>query len=73
LGGLSLPFINYPTISVTWPAPTVLPPSRIAKRKPLSIATGTINLTLIVTLSPGITISRPSVKKISPVTSVVRK
>jgi len=28
--------------SVTCPAPTVLPPSRIAKRRPLSIATGTI-------------------------------
>ena len=70
-------FINnsyyYAIISVTWPAPTVLPPSRIAKRSPLSIATGTINLTLIVTLSPGITISTPSGNIISPVTSVVRK
>jgi elongation factor Tu len=31
------------------------------------------NLTVIVTLSPGITISTPSGKEISPVTSVVRK
>jgi len=58
-------------ISVIWPAPTVLPPSRIAKRRPTFIATGTINLTVIVKLSPGITISCPSGRKISPVTSVV--
>jgi len=63
----------YLTTSITCPAPTVRPPSRIAKRKPLSIATGTISFTDIVTLSPGITISLPSGNLISPVTSVVRK
>ena len=31
---------NYLIISTTLPAPTVLPPSRIAKRNPFSIATG---------------------------------
>ena len=64
---------NYLMISITCPAPTVRPPSRIAKRRPLSIATGTIRFTVIVTLSPGITISRPSGSTISPVTSVVRR
>ena len=65
--------LYYLMISVTCPAPTVLPPSRIAKRRPLSIATGTINFTVIVTLSPGMIISRPVGNSISPVTSVVRK
>ncbi len=37
---------GYRRISTTWPAPTVRPPSRIAKRRPLSIATGTIKSTL---------------------------
>src|SRR5512133_3137165 len=32
--------IYYSTICVTAPAPTVLPPSRIAKRRPTLIATG---------------------------------
>ena len=64
---------NYSKMFVTTPAPTVRPPSRIAKRKPSSMAIGAISSTLIRMLSPGITISRPSVKKISPVTSVVRK
>jgi hypothetical protein len=62
--------INYLIISVTCPAPIVLPPSRIANLNPLLIATGTISTTLIVTLSPGIIISLPSGRKISPVTSV---
>ena len=35
----------------------VRPPSRIAKRWPLSIATGAITFTSTETLSPGITIS----------------
>src|SRR5262249_20767934 len=48
---------NYSMISVTAPAPTVWPPSRIAKRKPFSRATGVIKLTSQLTLSPGITIS----------------
>ena len=47
-------------IFATTPAPTVRPPSRIAKRKPWSIAIGWIKLTVILMLSPGITISTPS-------------
>src|SRR5918997_5323790 len=65
--------LYYSTISVTTPAPTVLPPSRIAKFNPSSIAIGEISSTFITVLSPGITISTPSSKRISPVTSVVRK
>ena len=44
-------------ILATTPAPTVRPPSRIAKRSPSSIAIGAISATFIFTLSPGITIS----------------
>ena len=44
-------------ILATTPAPTVRPPSRIAKRRPSSIAIGAISFTVIYTLSPGITIS----------------
>src|SRR5204862_8321300 len=44
----------------TTPAPTVLPPSRMANLKPCSIAMGAIKLTTIFTLSPGITISVPA-------------
>lgn len=61
----------YSRISVTCPAPTVRPPSRIANLRPLLSATGAIRITSIVRLSPGITISRPSPSMISPVTSVV--
>ena len=61
----------YSTISVTCPAPTVLPPSRIAKRNPTLIAIDSINSTIIVKLSPGITISTPDGNSIVPVTSVV--
>ncbi len=57
----------------TTPAPTVRPPSRMAKRRPSSIAIGAIRVALILTLSPGITISTPSGNSHSPVTSVVRK
>ena len=57
-------------ISVTEPAPTVLPPSRIAKRRPMLIATGVISSTVISTLSPGMHISVPSGRLITPVTSV---
>ncbi len=57
----------------TTPAPTVRPPSRIAKRSPCSIAIGAISYTVILMLSPGITISVPLGNSISPVTSVVRK
>ena len=63
----------YSTISVTTPAPTVRPPSRMAKFSPSSMAIGEISSTFITVLSPGITISTPSSKRISPVTSVVRK
>jgi len=64
---------RYSIISVTVPAPTVRPPSRMAKRNPLSIATGVINSTARFTLSPGITISVPDGSSTTPVTSVVRK
>jgi len=70
--GVSL-FPVYLITSVTRPAPTVRPPSRIAKRMCCSIAIGVISVTSIVTLSPGITISTPSGSVMSPVTSVVRK
>ena len=63
----------YSITSETTPAPTVWPPSRIAKFRPCSIAIGTISSALIVTLSPGITISIPSGSSNEPVTSVVRK
>ena len=63
----------YSMISVTTPEPTVLPPSRIAKRRPSSIAIGVISSTVITTLSPGMHISVPSGRDRSPVTSVVLK
>ena len=55
------------------PAPTVRPPSRIENLVPSSIAIGAISSTVISMLSPGITISTPSGRLITPVTSVVRK
>ena len=63
----------YSTISDTTPEPTVRPPSRIAKRRPWSMAIGWISSTSIWTLSPGMTISTPSGRLATPVTSVVRK
>src|SRR5687767_7022596 len=63
----------YSRIFVTRPAPTVLPPSRMAKRRPSSMAMGAIISTVISVLSPGITISVPSGVRMAPVTSVVRK
>src|SRR5438876_1030661 len=69
----ALPARPYFNILATTPAPTVRPPSRIAKRSPSSIAIGTSNSTSIVMLSPGITISVPSGSLTVPVTSVVRK
>src|SRR5512144_919302 len=63
----------YSMILATTPAPTVLPPSRMAKRRPSSMAIGWISSTCIETLSPGITISVPSGSRTVPVTSVVRK
>src|SRR5690606_3329673 len=65
--------LYYFVILLTTPEPTVRPPSRMAKRRPSSIAIGAISLTPIVTLSPGMTISVPSGRITSPVTSVVRK
>jgi len=65
--------LYYFVISATTPAPTVRPPSRMAKRRPGSMAIGAISLTPRFTLSPGITISVPSGSSTSPVTSVVRK
>ena len=64
---------DYCMISVTTPEPTVLPPSRIAKRRPFSIAIGVMSSTVISTLSPGRHISTPSGRLMIPVTSVVRK
>ena len=66
-------YLDQSMISVTCPAPTVRPPSRIAKRRPFSIAIELIRVTSMVTLSPGITMSTPSGSIISPVTSVVLK
>jgi len=64
------PYFN--TLETT-PAPTVRPPSRMAKRSFSSIAIGAISVTFIFTLSPGMTISVPSGSVTTPVTSVVRK
>src|SRR5688500_121778 len=64
---------HYSVIYATTPAPTVLPPSRMAKRSPSSMAIGAIRFTVTETLSPGITISVPAGSSIAPVTSVVRK
>ena len=64
---------RYLIILVTTPAPTVLPPSLIAKFKLLFIAIGVINFTLNFPSSPGITISVPEGNVTSPVTSVVLK
>ncbi len=61
------------TMLMTRPAPTVRPPSRIAKRSPSSMAIGWISWTAISVLSPGMTISIPSGSVTTPVTSVVRK
>src|SRR3954451_9309112 len=64
---------RYSRISVTTPEPTVRPPSRMANRTPLSMAIGLMSSIVISTLSPGITISVPSGRFETPVTSVVRK
>src|SRR6185369_17916453 len=64
---------GYFNILATTPATTVLPPSRMAKRRPSSIAIGLISSTLILMLSPGMIISVPAGNSIAPVTSVVRK
>src|SRR5690349_23308821 len=64
---------NYLRIFVTRPAPTVRPPSRMANRRPSSMAIGWISSTVISVLSPGMTISVPEGRVTTPVTSVVRK
>ncbi len=66
-------FLNHSMILATTPAPTVRPPSRMAKRSPSSMAIGAISLTVMLTLSPGITISLSLGSSTAPVTSVVRK
>ena len=64
---------NYLIIWLTTPAPTVLPPSRTAKRSSFSIAIGVISSASTSVLSPGMTISTPCGSLTTPVTSVVRK
>ena len=71
--GFSLGHDDYSTMLVTTPDPTVLPPSRMAKRSPFSRTMGEMSFSFISILSPGITISTPSGNSISPVTSVVRR
>ena len=64
---------DHSMILETTPEPTVRPPSRMAKRRPSSIAIGAISSTVNFRLSPGITISVPEGSSTVPVTSVVRK
>src|ERR671919_2177239 len=64
---------RYFWMSVTTPAPTVRPPSRMAKRRPWSMAIGWMSSMSMFVLSPGMTISWPSGRLATPVTSVVRK
>ena len=64
---------DHSTMRVTRPAPTVLWPSRTAKRDPSSIAIRWSNSTVSSALSPGITMSSPSLSSTVPVMSVVRK
>jgi hypothetical protein len=64
---------SYLMTLVTRPEPTVRPPSRIAKSRPSSMATGWMSSTFMEVLSPGMTISVPSGRVTTPVTSVVRK
>ena len=65
--------LYYSMIVATRPDPTVRPPSRIANVRPCSIAIGWISSIVISTLSPGMHISVPSGRLITPVTSVVLK
>ena len=64
---------TYARMLDTTPEPTVLPPSRIAKRRPSSQAMGVMSSTVMSTLSPGRHISTPAGSSITPVTSVVLK
>src|SRR5688572_7590552 len=52
--------VSYFRTFATTPEPTVLPPSRMAKRRPCSIAIGAISSITILMLSPGITIVTPA-------------
>ena len=70
---LCLSWSSHSRTSVTTPAPTVLPPSLMANLNSFSIAIGAISSTTTLILSPGITISTPSGKCATPVTSVVLK
>ena len=70
---LEIKFLFYSKTSEITPAPTVLPPSRIANRNSFSMAIGVISSATSSTLSPGITISTPSGRVADPVTSVVLK
>ena len=63
--------LYYSMIVATRPDPTVRPPSRIAKVRPWLIAIGWISSIVISMLSPGMHISVPSGRLITPVTSVV--
>jgi len=66
--------VRYSMILVTTPAPTVRPPSRMAKRRPSSIAIGEIKLDQhAVHIVAGMTMSVPAGSDVTPVTSVVRK
>jgi hypothetical protein len=65
--------LRHSVMDTTTPAPTVLPPSRIANRCFSSIAIGVISSTSIAALSPGMIISVPAGSVTCPVTSVVRK
>ncbi len=64
---------DYSMTLATTPEPTVRPPSRMAKRRPCSMAMGVIRVISMSMLSPGMTISTPSGSLMLPVTSVVRK
>ena len=65
--------LYYSMIVATRPDPTVRPPSRIANVRPCSIAIGWMSSIVISTLSPGMHISVPSGRLLTPVTSVVLK
>ena len=65
--------LYYSMIVATRPDPTVRPPSRIAKVRPWLIAIGWISSIVISMLSPGMHISVPSGRVITPVISVVLK
>lgn len=79
--GVYLTFLGFPKsrtvvsgkICVTIPAAIVFPPSLRANLEPLSIVIGKFNFALIVKLSPGLAILRPSGRQISAAVSAVLK